>query len=131
VAFCVFQSFTSTERLATLARMTKFKEYYNRMYEAHKAEFDAFRSIHDGYQMDRPEWAERFHGEGMKLMTIIKDWERRLCNQMEKGANSQYSAKLAEKFMAEIKKNFPLIERIGLRSSLDQRPAAKLIRSLD
>lgn len=102
------------------------------MYEAHQAEFQAFRPIHDGYQMDRSTWAEEFHTEGMKLMEIIKDWERRLCNQMEKGKNAQYSAKLAEKFMQEIKKDFPLIERIGVRSSLDQKPAPQpLVRSLD
>lgn len=111
--------------------MTKFKEYYNRMLEAHEAEFAAFRTIHDNYQMDRPTYAEAFHGEGMKLMAIIKDWERRLCNQMEKGANSQYSAKLAEKFMAEIKKDYPLIQRVGVRSSLEQKPAQKLVRRLD
>ena len=110
--------------------MTKFKEYYNRMYETHQAEFDAFRVIHDGYQMNRSEWAEQFHTEGMKLMAIIKDWERRLCNQMEKGANSQYSAKLAEKFMAEIKKHYALIERIGVRSSLDNKPTPKLVHQL-
>ncbi len=104
--------------------MSKFKEYYERMYEAHKEQFDAFQIIHDGYQMDRPAWSEQFHGEGMKLMEVIKDWERRLCLQMEKGKNSSYSAKLAEKFMEEVKKHYPLVMRIGVRSSLDQKLAA-------
>ncbi len=81
--------------------------------------FNNFKPIHDGYQTDRKQWSQRFHAEGQQVVDVIREWERRLCSGMERGNNAVYSAKLAEKFWSEVKKEFPLIERVGVKSNLD------------
>ncbi len=99
--------------------MVKYKQYFQDMWTQHQALFDAFRPIHDGYQTDRKQWSQRFHTEGQAVVDVIREWERRLCSGMERGKNAVYSAKLAEKFWAEVKKEYPLIDRVGVRSNLD------------
>jgi hypothetical protein len=44
----------------------------------------------------------------------MEEWESRLCKQMEKGKNGVFSAKVSEKFWQEVKKDFPLIELVGV-----------------
>lgn len=77
--------------------------------------FKRFLPIHAGFTMDQNKWADQFHEVGRDVLDVIRDWERRLCFGTEKGGYGQYSAGLAEKFWAEIKKQFPLIEQVGLR----------------
>jgi len=99
--------------------MTKYKQYFLEMTEQNHDLFALFKPIHDGYQFDRKQWSQRFHQQGSDVVEVIRDWERRLCSGMEKGHHAVYSAKLAEKFWTEIKKEFPLIERVGVKSNLD------------
>lgn len=99
--------------------VTKYKQYFLEMMTQNQELFAAFKPIHDGYQQDRKQWSQRFHQQGAAVVEVIRDWERRLCSGMEKGHNAVYSAKLAEKFWSEIKIDFPLIERVGVRSNLD------------
>lgn len=99
--------------------MTKYKQYVQEMIDQNQALFTAFKVVHDGYQNNRQEWSQRFHAEGQVVVDLIRDWERRLCSGMERGKNAAYSARLAEKFWAEIKAYLPLIERVGVKSNLD------------
>lgn len=99
--------------------MTKYKQYFQQMLEQNHQAFSDFKLVHDGYQTDRKQWSARFHSEGQEIVDLVRDWERRLCSGMERGKNSVYSAKLAEKFWAEVKGYLPLIERVGVRSNLD------------
>ena len=89
------------------------------MVEKNQALFDEFQLIHDGYKADRKKWSTAFHERGKILLEIIRDWERRLCSGMERGNNAVYSARLAEKFWAEVKKKFSHIELVGVKSNLD------------
>jgi len=99
--------------------MTKYKQYFKEMWEENSEIVAGFQDIHDKYQVDRKTWSQRFHQEGQVVIEIIRDYERRLCSGMEKGKNSVYSARLAEKFWAEVKLHLPLIERVGVKSNLD------------
>lgn len=93
--------------------MTKFKEYFKRMIEQNKKEFDSFRKIHDEYSLNPNSLQEKYNKEGKKILAIIKEWEGKLCKQQEK-AYSQYSGKLAEKFWGEVRREFPMIDHIGI-----------------
>ena len=97
--------------------MVKYREYYKRMLESHKEEFDAFKILHEKYAIDEEGMQEEFNKMGEKILEIINDWENRLCKQSEKGGYSQFTPKLAEKFRNEIKKDFPLIDHIGITYS--------------
>lgn len=76
--------------------------------------FEQFAKVHHGFSKDRKAWEKQFHELGRDITDVMRDWERRLCSGTEKGNYAQYSSKLAEKFWAEIKSHFPLIDEVGL-----------------
>jgi hypothetical protein len=94
--------------------MTKYQEYYQKMVAANKDLFDSFRIIHDAYALDSLGWQAKFNAEGEKVLSVIRDYENRLCSQSEKGGYGVFTGNLAEKFQAEVKKAFPLIDHVGL-----------------
>jgi hypothetical protein len=99
--------------------MTKFKQTYKAMVQAHPQLFAEFKVIHDHYVQDRKAWSAAFHEKGAKVVEVIREYERRLCSAMERGNYAQYSSKVAEKFWNEIKKEFTRIEFVGVKSNLD------------
>ncbi|MDQ3008997.1 MAG: hypothetical protein M3Q81_05420 [bacterium] len=99
--------------------MTKYKKYVQEMIEANHDQFGEFKTVHDNYQQDRKAWSQQFHSLGKSVVEIIRDYERRLCSGMERGKNSVFSAKLAEKFWQEVRLYLPLIDRVGVKSNLD------------
>jgi hypothetical protein len=93
--------------------MTKFKEYFQRMIDSNKEAFASFRIIHDEYALNPDINQEKYNKEGKEIIKIIKEWESKLCHQQEK-TYSQYAGKLAEKFWDEIRKEYPMIDHIGI-----------------
>lgn len=84
------------------------------MIETNKEAFDEFKKIHALYDMDQDKWQKKFNKEGEKIIKIVKEWENRLCKQSEKAGYSNYTGTLAEKFQSEVKREFPLIDHVGL-----------------
>lgn len=97
--------------------MTKYKEYFDRMLAENKNIFDSFKQTHDHFAQDRVKYQSEFNHQGEFVLEIIHDWEKRLCSRMEGGKNGVYSANLSEKFRAEIKKVFPMIDLVGVKLS--------------
>ena len=93
--------------------MVKYKEYFKKMYEENKKVFDDFLFIHNLYKENKKANQVIFNEQGMAVRRIIEDWDRRLCNTMEKGNNATYSARLSEKFWGEVRTLFPLIDFVG------------------
>lgn len=96
--------------------MTKYQEYVKRMLETNKEAFGAFRTIHNEYAIaaEPDKLQDKFNEEGEKVMVIIHEWEQKLCSQSEKAGYGNYTSSLAEKFQAEVKKEFPMIDHVGL-----------------
>lgn len=94
--------------------MTKYQEYVEKMIEGNKEAFENFRKTHDLYSTDEDKYQEEFNQEGEKIMLIVKEWEGKLCSQSEKGGYGVFTGGLAEKFQAEVKKIFPLIDHVGI-----------------
>lgn len=92
----------------------KYKHYYNLMVTNNSELFQKFSKIHQAFTTDPQKWQSQFHEVGRDVKDVMRDWERRLCSGTEKGNYAQYSSKLSEKFWSEIKKNFPLIDEVGL-----------------
>lgn len=97
--------------------MTKYKEYFLKMVEQNKALFDEFGKLHDQYASDEDRWQEKFNSEGKKIMTVIREWEDRLCGRSEANGYGSFTGGLAEKFQSEVRKMFPLIDRVGIKVS--------------
>jgi len=92
----------------------KYKHYYRLMRDKNSELFAKFKLIHDGFAQEPSKWYERFHTVGRDVLDVIRDWERRLCYGSEKGQYAKYSAKLADKFWAEVRHDFRLIDQVGL-----------------
>lgn len=101
--------------------MTKFKEYFERMILKNKQIFDDFRDLHTRYSKDQNSLQEEFNQKGEIIMTIIKDWENKLCSQSEKAGYGGYTSNLSEKFWGEIRKEFPLIDFVGVISQKESK----------
>ena len=84
------------------------------MLEENKDVFDKFAKLHVDYGMDEEKYQEEFNKEGAKVLAIIHEWEDRLCRQSEKAGFGNYTTNLAEKFQAEVKSHFSLIDHIGI-----------------
>jgi len=94
--------------------MTKYKEYFQRMLGENKEAFDEFTKLHFEYSTNPDRYQDKFNKEGEKILIITHEWEGKLCNQSEKAGFGNYTGNLAEKFQAEVKSHFPLIDHIGV-----------------
>lgn len=94
--------------------MTKYKQYFQKMLEENKNIFQSFEEIHAQYHLEPEKWQEQFNLEGEKVVSIIREYENRLCSHSEGGKYGKYSARLAEKFQALIKNRYPKIDFIGV-----------------
>lgn len=108
--------------------MTKYKEYFLKMLEENKDAFDKFTKMHFEYSTDQEKYQDEFNMEGAKILNIIHAWEDRLCKTSEKAGYGGYTGNLAEKFQAEVKSHYPLIDNIGIivkskpTSRIDEKP---------
>jgi len=97
--------------------MPKYRDYFRKMLDEHKTEFEAFAQVHAKYQLDQQKHQAEYNKVGKPIQDIIREWEQRLCGHSEKGTYAQFSSKLAEKFQAEVKAFFPMIDFIGVKVS--------------
>ena len=94
----------------------KYKKYYDLMIDQNKQLFSSFSEVHTRFSEDSDKHADSFHSLGRDVTDTIRFWERKLCAGMERGTNSQYSSILAEKFWTEVRKNFPHIDQVGIKT---------------
>jgi hypothetical protein len=97
------------------------------MVEENKEAFDNFTNSHFQYSTDEERYQEDFNFEGEKILKIIHEWEDKLCSQSEKAGFGSYTGNLAEKFQAEVRIHFPLIDNIGIISKRSTFVLKKLL----
>lgn len=107
--------------------MTKFKQYYERMVADNKVAFDEFTQKHFEYSTDEEKYQEEFNKAGEKILKIVHEWEDKLCKQSEKAGFGSYTGNLAEKFQAEVRSHFPLVDRVGIVSTKSTFTLKKLL----
>lgn len=93
--------------------MTKYQEYYQKMLSENEEVFGKFREAHGAYSKD-PSLQEEYNAAGKPVLNLIREYEDRLCRQTEGGGYGAYSGNLAEKFWSEVRRDFPLIDRVGV-----------------
>ena len=77
--------------------------------------FDNFKQIHDKFEFDKEKNRDEFNQVGLRITDIIRDWDRRLCSAMGRGKFSKYSEQLSDKFWGEVRKEFKLIDIVGVK----------------
>ena len=76
--------------------------------------FNKFIDLHDKYQKDPETHQTEYNTVGEKVVAIIRDWERRLCQHSERGQYGKFSAGLADKFWTLVRADFPKIDFVGV-----------------
>lgn len=95
--------------------MTKYKQIFDEMIKKNRKFFIRFKVTHDMYVNDKKTWEKQFNAEGAKVLEIIHEYENILCGHSEQGQYSKFSANLAEKFWAEVRKNYSKIDFVGVK----------------
>ena len=101
----------------------KYKEYFEKMLKNEREAFNKFKIIHNKYALNPDSNQEEFNEEGEKILSIIQDWENKLCMQSEKAGYGSFTTKLSEKFQSEVRKHFPEIDNIGI--IIESKPKIK------
>lgn len=94
--------------------MAKYHQYYEQMLSLNKEAFDKFKKIHDQYSAGPKTHQTKFNVIGRDVQDIIREWEDKLCSHSEGSGYGKFSSSLSDKFWAEIRKNFPKIDFVGL-----------------
>ena len=92
-----------------------------------KPAFDKFTQAHFEYSTNEEKYQDNFNSEGEAILKIIHEWENKLCSQSEKAGFGSYTGNLAEKFQAEIRSHFPLIDHVGIISKRSTFSIKKLL----
>ena len=92
----------------------KYQEYFTKMLEQNHDDFVRFGKLHDFYSSDPQSWQDAYNREGEKVVNIIREWERKLCQTSERGQYGKYSASLADKFWGEVRRRYPKIDYVGV-----------------
>lgn len=77
--------------------------------------FAKFKLIHDKYAVDQTKRQDEFNEVGVKVLEVVRSYEKMLCSHSENGTYGKYSANLADKFWDEVRKHFKLIDFIGVK----------------
>lgn len=94
--------------------MAKYQQVFEEMLSQNSELFDTFRKIHNQYSQDPQTWRAKYNEEGEKVMMIIRRYETRLCGKSEGSGFGKFSGGLSEKFWNQVRKEFPLIDEVGL-----------------
>jgi sugar-specific transcriptional regulator TrmB len=103
--------------------MTKYKEYMQKMLHENREIFDEFKKIHDNYALNSNGLQEEFNKQGEKILEVVREYENRLCSNTERGMYNKFSTGLAQKFQDEVRKEFPMIDHVGLKIQADSKPS--------
>lgn len=92
----------------------KYRQLFLDMMQEHRDLFLDFKEVHDKFMEDdslKPEFNEK----GTKVVEVIRDYERRLTSQQDKGQYSKFSTGLSDKFWDQIRSFLPRIDFVGVK----------------
>ena len=101
------------------------------MIDDNKEVFAAFRKLHDEYEHKQEELQDEFNEKGEKILELVREYENRLCRNTERGMYIKFSSKLAEKFQGEVRREFPMIDHVGLIVEKPVAAPAFAIKKID
>jgi hypothetical protein len=93
--------------------MRQYQKFFQQMIDENKELFNTFKSIHDAYILNPQMNQERFNAVGQEIVDIVRDYERKLCGNMNAGVYGAFSQNLSQKFWEEIRKVYPKIDFVG------------------
>lgn len=73
-----------------------------------------FKEVHDKFVEDDSQ-KEEFNKKGAQVVEIIREYERKLTSQTDKGQYSKFSTGLSDKFWDQIRSFLPRIDFVGVK----------------
>ena len=92
----------------------KYRQLFLEMIENHRDLFLDFKDVHDKFMSDDNLKGE-LNEKGAKVVEIIRDYERKLTSQQDKGQYSKFSSGLSDKFWDQIRGFLPHIDFVGVK----------------
>lgn len=93
----------------------KYRQLFLEMIENNRDLFLDFKEVHDKYVEDEDEYRNEFNEKGAKVVEIVRDYERRLTSQQDRGQYSKFSSGLADKFWDQVRGFLPRIDFVGAK----------------
>lgn len=93
----------------------KYRQLFLEMIEENRDLFLDFKEIHDKFVADEEPHKIEFNEKGAKVVDLIRDYERRLTSQQDRGQYSKFSSGLADKFWDQIRGFLPRIDFVGVK----------------
>ena len=97
------------------SQMTQYQKFFQLMIEENKELFDNFQNIHDAYVLNPTLNQEKFNSIGREVVDVIREYERKLCGNMNAGKYGTFSSNLSQKFWDHIRKVYRKIDFIGAK----------------
>ncbi|MDO8269477.1 MAG: hypothetical protein Q7T54_02295 [Candidatus Levybacteria bacterium] len=92
----------------------KYRQLFLEMIEENRDLFLDFKEVHDKFVEDET-FKNEFNEKGAKVVEIIRDYERKLTSQQDKGQYSKFSTGLSDRFWDQIRAFLPRIEFVGVK----------------
>jgi len=85
------------------------------MHEKNAQLFEEFQEVHQAY-LKNPEQAKaEFDRVGMKVLDVMRDWERKLCSAMGRTMYGKYAQLVSEKFWDLARQDYEQIDMVGVK----------------
>lgn len=97
--------------------MSQYQKFVQLMLSENKELFDNFTGVHDAYVLNPAVNQGRFNAIGKDVVEVIREYERKLCGNMNSGAYGAFSQNLSQKFWDEIRKIYKKIDFVGAKIS--------------
>lgn len=94
--------------------VAKYRQLFLDMMQENRDLFLDFKEVHDKYIED-DNYKEEFNSKGAKVVDVIRDYERKLTSQQDKGQYSKFSSGLSDKFWDQIRSFLPRIDFVGVK----------------
>lgn len=93
----------------------KYRQLFLEMIEENRDLFLDFKEIHDKYVEDEKTYQDEFNEKGAQVVEIVREYERRLTSQQDKGQYSKFSSGLADRFWDQVRGFLPRIDFVGVK----------------
>ncbi len=93
----------------------KYRQLFLDMMQEHRDLMLDFKDVHDKFIENEDAFKAEFNEKGAKVVEIIRDYERKLTSQQDKGQYSKFSSGLSDKFWDQIRSFLPRIDFVGVK----------------
>lgn len=93
----------------------KYRQLFLQMIEENRDLFLDFKEVHDKFINDEDAYKQEFNEKGTKVVEVIREYERRLTSQQDRGQYSKFSTGLSDKYWEQIRAFLPRIDFVGVK----------------